>query len=88
MAALLYASRADDCPYEIALVASNNPEAAGLKLAEAEGVPTFVLSHKGMARVDHDMAMDAAQESRASTPSSPGEARLSVNLDVVFELGR
>jgi phosphoribosylglycinamide formyltransferase 1 len=60
MAALLYASRADDCPYEISLVASNKAEASGLKLAEAEGVPTFVLSHKGMERLDHDMAMDAA----------------------------
>ncbi|MEZ5737147.1 MAG: phosphoribosylglycinamide formyltransferase [Novosphingobium sp.] len=60
MAALLYASRAGDCPYEIVLVASNKADAAGLKLAEAEDVPTFVLSHKGMERLDHDMAMDAA----------------------------
>ena len=60
MAALLYASRADDCPYELSLVASNNPYAPGLRLAKAEGVPTFVLPHKGMARADHDMAMDAA----------------------------
>lgn len=60
MAALLYASRAADCPFEIVLVATNNPEAGGLKLAEAEGVATFVLPHKGMARADHDAAMDAA----------------------------
>lgn len=60
MAALLYASRAQDCPYEIVLVASNKPEAGGLKLAAAEGVPTFALPHKGMERLDHDMAMDAA----------------------------
>jgi len=60
MAALLYASRAEDCPYEIVLVASNKAEAGGLKLAEAEGVATFVLSHKGMERAEHDMAMDAA----------------------------
>ena len=60
MAALLYASRADDCPYEIVLVASNNPAAAGLTLAAAEGVATFALPHKGMARTDHDAAMDAA----------------------------
>ena len=60
MAALLYASRAADCPYEIVLVASNNPAAGGLQLAAAEGVPTFALPHKGMARADHDRAMDAA----------------------------
>ncbi|WP_338466610.1 phosphoribosylglycinamide formyltransferase [Novosphingobium sp. ZN18A2] len=60
MAALLYASRAADCPYEIVLVASNDPQAGGLKLAEAEGVATFALPHKGMDRKAHDMAMDAA----------------------------
>jgi phosphoribosylglycinamide formyltransferase 1 len=60
MAALLYASRAVDCPFQIVLVASNNPNAAGLKLAEAEGVATFALPHKGMDRADHDAAMDAA----------------------------
>ncbi|WP_088307669.1 phosphoribosylglycinamide formyltransferase [Novosphingobium sp. B 225] len=60
MAALLYASRAADCPYEVVLVASNNPDAGGLKFATAEGVATFCLPHKGMARLDHDMAMDAA----------------------------
>ncbi len=60
MAALLYASRAADCPYEIVLVASNNPDAGGLKLAMAEGVSTFALPHKGMTRADHDAAMDAA----------------------------
>ena len=60
MAALLYASRAADCPFELVLVAANDPAAKGLALAEAEGVPTFALSHKGMARADHDAAMDAA----------------------------
>ena len=58
MAALLYASRAVDCRYEIVLVASNNPQAGGLTLAAAEGVATFVLPHKGMARAEHDSAMD------------------------------
>ena len=60
MAALIYASRASDCPFEIALVASNIPAAGGLALAQAEGVPTFALSHKGMDRAAHDAAMDAA----------------------------
>lgn len=58
MAALLYASRADDCPYEIVLVASNNPDAPGLKLAEAEGVPTFARTHKGMDRAAFDALID------------------------------
>ncbi len=60
MAALLYASRAEDCPYEIVLVASNNPDAAGLALAEAEGVPTFTLDHRGMERADHEARMHEA----------------------------
>jgi phosphoribosylglycinamide formyltransferase-1 len=60
MAALLYASRLPDAAYEIVLVASNDPAAAGLRLAEAEGVATFALGHKGMERAAHDAAMDAA----------------------------
>ncbi|HKX76955.1 MAG TPA: phosphoribosylglycinamide formyltransferase [Novosphingobium sp.] len=60
MAALLYASRAEDCPYEIALVASNKADAGGLRLAEAEGVPTFSHSHSGMTREDHDRIMHQA----------------------------
>ena len=43
MAALIYASRADDCPYEVALVTGDNPDAPGLLLAEAEGVPVVRL---------------------------------------------
>jgi phosphoribosylglycinamide formyltransferase-1 len=39
MAALIYASRADDCPFEVALVTGDRPDASGLDLATAEGVP-------------------------------------------------
>ena len=39
MAALIYASRAAGCAYEVALVTGDNPDAAGLALADAEGVP-------------------------------------------------
>lgn len=60
MAALLYASRLPRSAYEIVLVASNDPAAKGLALAEAEGVPTFALPHKGMARAEHDAAMERA----------------------------
>lgn len=60
MAALLYASRQAGAAYEIVLVASNDPEAEGLRLAKAEGVATFALSHRGISRADHDAAMDRA----------------------------
>ena len=60
MAALLYASRLNDAPYEVVLVASNHPDAPGLKLAELEGVPTFAHAHKGLTREAHDAAMEAA----------------------------
>jgi formyltetrahydrofolate hydrolase len=38
MAALIYAARADDCPYEVALVTGDKPDAPGLDVARAEGV--------------------------------------------------
>ncbi len=60
MAALLYAAALPDAAYEVVLVAANDPQAEGLALASAEGVPTFALSHKGMSRADHDAAMDEA----------------------------
>lgn len=60
MAALLYASRAADCPYEIVLVAANDPEAPGLKLAEAEGIPVWAKSHRALSRSEFDAALDEA----------------------------
>lgn len=59
MAALVYAAKLADCPYEVVLVAANDPEAPGLKLAEAEGIATFGLSHKGMKRAEFDAVVDA-----------------------------
>jgi formyltetrahydrofolate-dependent phosphoribosylglycinamide formyltransferase len=59
MAALLYAAKADACPYEIVLVASNNPDAPGLALAAGEGIATWAQSHKGMARDAFDALVDA-----------------------------
>lgn len=60
MAALLYASRLADCPYEVVLVASNDTQAPGLALAALEGIATFAHPHKGMTRESHDTVMDAA----------------------------
>lgn len=60
MAALLYASRLPQAPYEIVLVAANDPGAEALALAACEGVATFALGHRGMTRADHDAAMERA----------------------------
>ncbi len=77
MAALLYASRAPDCPYEIVLVAGNVPSAPGLRLAEAEGVATFTLDHRGMKRSDFDAIMSARIEAAgAETIALAGYMRL------------
>ena len=59
MASLIAASREADCPYQIVLVASNNPEAAGLAIAQAAGIPTFAHPHKGMKRAEFDAMIDA-----------------------------
>lgn len=77
MAALLFASRLLSCPYEIVLVASNKVDAAGLDLARLEGIRTFVHSHKGHPRADHDAAMEAAvREAGAETIVLAGYMRI------------
>ena len=60
MSALLFHSKLADCPFEIVLVASNNPDAPGLGIAAAEGIPTFAHDHHGMDRRTHEQVMDAA----------------------------
>jgi len=46
MQALIEAARAPGYPAEIALVISNRPEAPGLELARAAGVPAVAIDHK------------------------------------------
>ncbi len=60
MAALIYASRLVNSPYDVVLVASNKPDATGLSLAEIEGIPTFSHSHIECSREEQDAAMERA----------------------------
>ena len=53
-----YKRRDPDRSYEIALVASNVPDARGLVLARRLGIPTWSLSHKGMDREMFDGRLD------------------------------
>ncbi|HEY8593560.1 MAG TPA: phosphoribosylglycinamide formyltransferase [Sphingomicrobium sp.] len=62
MAALIYAARADDCPYEVVLVTGDRADAPGLTLAEAEGVEVVRLSatDKEAFFSDLQLALEAA----------------------------
>jgi phosphoribosylglycinamide formyltransferase 1 len=51
MAALIYAAKADNCPFRIALAIGDKPEAPGLDLAEAENVPVVRLSAKDLGKI-------------------------------------
>jgi phosphoribosylglycinamide formyltransferase 1 len=60
MAALVEAAKAPDCSYEVALVASDKPQAEGLAWAAEQGVATFAQSPKGMPKAEYEAKIDAA----------------------------
>ncbi|MBQ1499275.1 MAG: phosphoribosylglycinamide formyltransferase [Sphingomonas sp.] len=60
MAALVEAAKAPDCPYEVALVASDRPAAEGLAWAAGQGITTFAQSPKGIAKAEYEARIDAA----------------------------
>lgn len=62
MTALVDAAKAPYCPYAVVLVLSNRPDAEGLALAAAAGVPTLAIDHRpfGADREAHERALDAA----------------------------
>lgn len=64
MAALVDAARAPDCPFRVALVLSNRPEARGLAIAREKGVPVAVIDHRpfGADREAHERSIQLALE--------------------------
>jgi phosphoribosylglycinamide formyltransferase 1 len=64
MTALIKAAKAKNYPAEIVLVLSNRPEAKGLELAKAEGIPTAVVDHKTFSTREE---FDAAIQHELST---------------------
>jgi phosphoribosylglycinamide formyltransferase 1 len=61
MRALIAAAQSPDYPAQIALVLTNNPEAAGLAIAETAGIPTAIINHRpfGKDRQAHEQAIQA-----------------------------
>lgn len=64
MAALVDAAQAPDSPYEVVLVLANKPQAGGLAIAAAKGVPTLAIDHRPFEgdREAHEQAIQAALE--------------------------
>jgi formyltetrahydrofolate-dependent phosphoribosylglycinamide formyltransferase len=77
MMALVEASRAEDCPYEVAIVASDKPDAPGLAWARQNDIVTFTLSPKGLAKPVYEAAIDGAlREAGAEAIALAGYMRL------------
>jgi formyltetrahydrofolate-dependent phosphoribosylglycinamide formyltransferase len=62
MSALVEASKGPDCPYEIVLVLSNKPDAAGLDAARALGIEARAIDQRDFPkdREGHEHALNAA----------------------------
>ncbi|OUJ00782.1 phosphoribosylglycinamide formyltransferase [Acetobacter sp. DsW_54] len=62
--ALITAAQDPDFPARICLVLSNNPDAPGLDMARAAGLPTLAIDHRsfGKDRAAHERAIHAALE--------------------------
>jgi phosphoribosylglycinamide formyltransferase-1 len=66
MEALVRAAQIEDCPFEIALVLANKPDAGGLATAEAAGIEAVCVDQRefGKDREAHERAIDAALKAR------------------------
>jgi formyltetrahydrofolate-dependent phosphoribosylglycinamide formyltransferase len=63
--------------YEVALVASNKPDAAGIAWARERGLPVWALSPKGIGKPAYEAQLDAAiRESGAEIVALAGYMRL------------
>ena len=76
MAALIYAARADDCPYEITLVTGDKPDAPGLALARAEGIDILRLDDKSLGATYWKALQDALDAARIDTVALAGFMRI------------
>ncbi len=76
MAALIYAARANDCPFDIALVTGDKPDAAGLALAAAEGVDILRLDAKSSGASYWNELQNALEQAAIDTVALAGFMRI------------
>lgn len=75
--------------YEVALVASDKPDAAGLAWAARRGLPTFALSPKGIGKSAYEAALDGAlREAGVEVIALAGYMRLLSDAFVATWRGR
>lgn len=67
MSSLIAAARSPDYPCEIACVIANRPDAAGVGIAAAEGIPAMVIDHEAFAsKTLFEIALGDALESHGA----------------------
>ena len=76
MAALIYAARADDCPYEIALVTGDKPDAHGFAIARAEGAPVEALDAKALGSAYWDKLQELLESAEIDLVALAGFMRM------------
>lgn len=76
MAALIYASRGDDCPYEVVLVTGDRPNAPGLEIARAEGISVEPLDSKALGPAYWDRLHDVLERADIDLVALAGFMRI------------
>ncbi len=77
MISLVDAARDNACPYEVVLVASDKPDAAGIAWAKDHDIATWTLSPKGIGKPAYESALqNALREAGVETIALAGYMRL------------
>ena len=76
MAALIYASRADDCAFDVVLVSGDKPGAPGLALARAEGIPVEALDAKALGATYWNKLQEALEKADVDLVALAGFMRI------------
>ena len=77
MMSLVEAARDPNAPFDVALIASDKPDAAGIAWAQAQGLATWALAPKDVGKPAYEAALDSAlREAQVETIALAGYMRL------------